>query len=106
MVVEDVARDPRFANNPALQAAGIRFYAGAPFGNADGHVFGSLCILDTRPRSLSERELRLLGTLADELISLLRVGTEHPPADSAGVAVPKSPDDDLPSATIAQPVPT
>ena len=36
MVVEDVARDPRFANNPALQGAGIRFYAGAPFGDDEG----------------------------------------------------------------------
>ena len=107
MVVEDVARDPRFANNPALQAAGIRFYAGAPFGNADGHVFGSLCILDTRPRSLSERELRLLGTLADELINLVRAQARriHPPTPPASRCPNRPTTTCRSSATIAQPVP-
>jgi GAF domain-containing protein len=105
MVVDDVARDPRFANNPALQAAGIRFYAGAPFGDDQGHVFGSLCILDTRPRSLSEREVRLLATLAQELASTLRSGAAYPDPAEAKVPATQPNDDEPTSARVGQPVP-
>ncbi len=88
LVVDDIARDPRFANNPALLAKGLRFYAGAPFGDGEGHVFGALCILDKRPRSLSAREVKLLVTMADELSSALQpvaegaVAPHAPPAPS------------------------
>jgi GAF domain-containing protein len=30
LVVEDLARDRRFANNPLLKERGLRFYAGVP----------------------------------------------------------------------------
>jgi predicted PurR-regulated permease PerM len=69
LVVEDTARDPRFAGNPFLRERGIRFYAGAPLRTASGHVIGSLCIMDCKPRSLSERDLKLLQVIADELMT-------------------------------------
>jgi hypothetical protein len=73
MVVEDIARDPRFANNPALLANGLRFCTGAPFGDAAGHVFGSLCLMDTKPHTLTAREIKLLGTLASDLSAALQL---------------------------------
>ena len=79
MVVEDIARDPRFANNPALLANGLRFYAGAPFGDAAGHVFGSLCLMDTKPRTLTAREIKLLGTLASDLSAALQLESSVAP---------------------------
>src|SRR5207253_1094321 len=30
LIVRDLARDPRFANNPWLKERGLRFYAGVP----------------------------------------------------------------------------
>lgn len=69
LVVEDTLRDPRFSGNPFLRARGIRFYAGAPLRTATGHVIGSLCVLDTRPRSINAREVKLLQALADELMA-------------------------------------
>jgi len=69
LVVEDVARDPRFASNPFLLENGIRFYAGAPLRAASGHVLGSLCIIDTHPRAFTAKDGRLLQTIADELIA-------------------------------------
>ena len=105
LVVEDIARDPRFANNPALKAGGVRFYAGAPFGDSKGHVFGSLCILDVKPRRLSEREVRLLGTLAQELADMLRSGPAPEDAMAAEVKAPAAGEYALPSAVLGQPVP-
>jgi len=42
----------------------IRFYAGYPVLDANGLALGSLCVLDSEPRRLRERELRALRELA------------------------------------------
>jgi predicted PurR-regulated permease PerM len=66
MVVEDLARDRRFANNSALKQYGLRFYAGVPI-RSNGLPIGSLCILDIRPRRLSDREKRILEVIAEDI---------------------------------------
>ncbi len=64
-VVEDAARDPRFADNPlVLGAPHIRFYAGSPLHIAGGYKVGTLCLIDRRPRQLDARERSLLTDLA------------------------------------------
>lgn len=72
LVVPDVTRDPRFAGNPALQAKGVRFYAGAPLRDAGGFVLGTLCILDFQPRTVNPREQRLLEAMAKDLMAALK----------------------------------
>lgn len=72
LVVPDVQRDPRFAANPALIDNAIRFYAGAPLRDAEGHILGTLCLLDTQPRTMSLRDAKLLESLADEVMVPLR----------------------------------
>jgi len=64
-VVEDARVDPRFAGNALVTGAPhIRFYAGYPVLAANGMALGSLCVLDSEPRRLRERELRALRELA------------------------------------------
>jgi GAF domain-containing protein len=66
LVVEDAALDPRFADNPLVTGAPhIRFYAGAPLQLEDGSILGTLCLIDTRPRSLDSTDLAILGSLRD-----------------------------------------
>ncbi|MDP9901328.1 AI-2E family transporter [Variovorax ginsengisoli] len=72
LVVPDIARDMRFAGNPMLRDKGLRFYAGAPLRDSAGHVLGTLCILDAQPRTLSQREVRLLEAMAHDLMETLR----------------------------------
>jgi GAF domain-containing protein len=86
VVVEDVAKDPRFANNPFLIETGIRFYAGAPLKTKSGFSIGSLCVIDTKPRMFSEKERALLRKIADDLMSKVEMGCDrarrqpgHPP---------------------------
>lgn len=63
--IENALSDHRFAQNPlVLSEGGIRFYAGAPLRTSDGHAIGSLCIIDSTSRTLSESDQRLLQDLA------------------------------------------
>lgn len=69
MVVPDATEDERFVNNPlVLGDPNIRFYAGAPLRLASGFRLGSMCIIDTKPRKLSELEQRRLATLAQIVV--------------------------------------
>jgi response regulator RpfG family c-di-GMP phosphodiesterase len=64
MVVPDALADPRFADNPIVTGGPrIRFYAGAPLFIPGGHCVGTLCVIDHRPRNLSDDERRLLADL-------------------------------------------
>lgn len=76
LVIEDALRDPRFSSNQLVTGEPhIRFYAGAPLRLANGHALGTLCLIDRKPRSLSEkqrRELRHLGRAAVTAIELHR----------------------------------
>ena len=95
MVVPDIARDARFAANPALKERGVRFYAGAPLCGEDGFVLGTLCLLDTKPRTLSPCEVLLLESMAAEIMASIKArlaaqagaGIE-PPASGLAVAAP------------------
>ncbi|HYC00974.1 MAG TPA: AI-2E family transporter [Candidatus Limnocylindrales bacterium] len=71
LVIEDALKDKRFANNPFLRERGIRFYAGVPLRTRSGLAIGSLCVIDTTPRTFSKSEQRLLCTLADKIMAEL-----------------------------------
>jgi excisionase family DNA binding protein len=65
MVAEDLAVDERFAENPAVVGElGFRFYAGCPVVDPDGFTLGSLCVIDTRPRTLDDTQKQILANLA------------------------------------------
>lgn len=105
MVVPDLARDARFAGNPALRSLGVRFYAGAPLRDPSGHVLGSLCLLDARPRSFDARELRLLQAMAGDLVDSWRGLAPTAPAAPTGAAGSPGDPSAPASATVGQVVP-
>jgi len=76
MVVEDLAEDERFADNPYVTERGIRFYAGVPLETEDGHRIGTLCVLDTEPHAPSQESLRQLSDLAAMVEDELRLRRE------------------------------
>ena len=98
MVIEDAAADPRFMSNPLVTGEpNIRFYAGAPLMTPEGHCLGTLCVIDSRPRTLDLRQLQVLRDLsaiaADELAlgrslemeRAERLRAEHAAAEKARV---------------------
>jgi excisionase family DNA binding protein len=65
MVAENLATDQRFVDNPAVSGElGFRFYAGCPVLDPDGFTLGSLCVIDTRPRTLDDSQKQILANLA------------------------------------------
>jgi diguanylate cyclase (GGDEF)-like protein/PAS domain S-box-containing protein len=78
LVVPDARLDPRFVANPLVVGPPhVRFYAGVPLRSPAGHVIGTLCVIDHRPRSgLSARDrqaLRALGVQALQKLEDLRL---------------------------------
>ncbi len=78
-VIPDTQADQRFVGNPLLGAEfNIRFYAGCPL-IANGRKMGTLCIMDTKPRTFDNEQRMMLQDLADMLtrdlatISLLSI---------------------------------
>ncbi|KAA3625810.1 MAG: PAS domain S-box protein [Proteobacteria bacterium] len=63
-VVPDTLEDPRFADNPLVTGPPhIRFYAGRPLNSDRGERLGTLCVIDSSPRSFGVTELELLDDL-------------------------------------------
>lgn len=73
MVVQDALLDPRFAGNALVVGPPyMRFYAGAPLVGEDGHHYGTLCVIDTRPRELGAVQLEGLERLARRAVDNLQ----------------------------------
>lgn len=65
MIVPDATADARFRDNVHVKKVpGVRFYAGVPLRTRDGFDLGSLCIIDTQPRSFDAEQLALMEDLA------------------------------------------
>ncbi len=71
LVIEDTQRNPRFARNPHVDSLGVRFYAAAPLRYRRGAVLGALCILDRVPREMSADDLKVLESMAEDLMKSL-----------------------------------
>ncbi|WP_302141545.1 sensor domain-containing diguanylate cyclase [Halomonas alkalicola] len=77
-VVPDTTQDPRFANNPLVTGEPhLRFYAGALLESSDGYPLGTLCILDYRPRELTERQGFALKALANQVMAHMQLMQAH-----------------------------
>ena len=80
LIVRDLARDPRFANNPFVKERGLRFYAGVPLRGPNGFPIGTLSILDTKPREMTRQEQDLLKMIAGDVMEQIK---RRPVAETA-----------------------
>ena len=80
--VEDAYLDPRFSDNPLVTGEmGVRSYAGSPITMPDGSRIGTMCVMDHKPRRLSERERERLRELAHEVEA--EIARSRPPGSAA-----------------------
>lgn len=72
MEVKNATLDPRFRDNPMVTGEpDIRFYAGHPLVDSEGHALGTVCVLDRIPRELDDAQRAALADLADVVSGLL-----------------------------------
>lgn len=79
LVVEDAMHDERFHDNPLVtNNPNIRFYAGFPLTMADGSKIGTLCVIDSQPRVMSDEDLELLkdlGHMVEQELAAVQLAT-------------------------------
>ncbi|NBV86092.1 MAG: hypothetical protein EBS01_07485 [Verrucomicrobia bacterium] len=90
LVVEDLALDERFKDNPFVKSAthrtgytladGVarpyRFFAGVQIRSLEGHRLGALYLLDTRPRTLDSLHFALMRKFAKTIESIMNLKME------------------------------
>lgn len=76
LVVEDALNDERVKDNPAVRDLGVISYLGMPVRSEDGHLLGSMCAINVRPREWSEKDREFLrdisGMVSNEIGMLQR----------------------------------
>lgn len=83
LIIENALDHPLVQDNPAIQDMAIVSYIGVPLITGDGHVLGTLCVVDSKPHAWSDADLATLTDLARhavteiELRRLLRHAHEH-----------------------------
>jgi GAF domain-containing protein len=78
LVVSDALEDSRFASSPLVKnVPNIRFYAGAALKGYDGQNIGTICVMDNRPKEVSEDKKKMLLFLAKQAIHLMELEVSY-----------------------------
>jgi len=68
MTADDQFKDKSFVSD----SPGIHFYYGIPLANGKGNKIGALCVMDTKPTSLTKKQKELLQIIADQVMDCIR----------------------------------
>jgi signal transduction histidine kinase len=64
LVIPDSHQDPLVRDMPTVRRKQLGAYAGVPLRSDGGHILGTLCVTDPRPRDWGDEELALLEDLS------------------------------------------
>lgn len=72
LIVEDARKDERFFDNPLVVGGPeVIFYTGVPLKSSNGLPLGTLCVIDSKPRVLTNEQNEALKALSKQVINLL-----------------------------------
>lgn len=73
-LIKDARSDPRTLANPLVAGEfGLQFYLGMPLHTHDGFNLGTLCVLDTKPRTVTQEQIDTLEDLASVVMDQLEL---------------------------------
>ncbi len=75
LIVNDVKNDQKFHNHPYanLETNPVSFYAGVCLTDKQGYELGTLCVIDTKPNSISEKQIKALRALSKQVVKLIEL---------------------------------
>ena len=76
LIVNDARLDPLLHDNRAIPDLGVVAYLGIPL-LLDGHVIGSFCAIDGRPRDWCDDDVALMADLTQSVLTEIRYRDEH-----------------------------
>ena len=86
LILADAREHPLVRENGAVGELGVIAYAGIPLITADGHVLGSFCAIDTKPREWSENDIDILTDLAASAMAEISLKSTKDAAEAANRA--------------------
>jgi signal transduction histidine kinase len=73
-VFTDIHQEPALKDTPLVVPDNVvRFYAGAPIKTLDGHLLGTVSVVDAVPRAATEKQLEMLKNLSEIIIDELEL---------------------------------
>jgi PAS domain S-box-containing protein len=82
--INDTLKSDVFKDNALVQGnPHIRFYAGAPLIDPEGHRLGALCVIDRVPRELNDEQRDALRILASEVMAHIVLRKEKQQAEAS-----------------------
>jgi signal transduction histidine kinase len=89
-IVPDSREDIRFYDNPAVTGElNVIFYAGVPLITEKGLPIGTLCVVDQKPRELTQNQIRSLKALSHQTMKLLDLRLKSMELEKAMVKLEK-----------------
>jgi two-component system CheB/CheR fusion protein len=76
LIIADAREHPLVRDNLAVSELGVIAYLGVPLITEDGHVLGSFCAIDTKPREWTGEDIQTLTDLAASVMTELRLRRE------------------------------
>jgi diguanylate cyclase (GGDEF)-like protein len=71
--IPDLSSDERTSKLRLTTEGGMHMYAGTSLNTKDGYHIGTLCVLDSKPRRLTDHQRELLSGLARQVMALLEL---------------------------------
>jgi len=75
-VIDDARSDPLVCENLAIPDLGVGAYLGVPLTDPEGHVLGSLCAIDTKPKTWSDDDLLTLQDIGHAVMGEIALRAE------------------------------
>ncbi|WP_366944296.1 GAF domain-containing sensor histidine kinase [uncultured Aquimarina sp.] len=77
LIITDARKDSRFKDNPYTLNGTIIFYAGVPLIDKNGFALGTLCVIDSKPKELTNKQLEALKSLAHQVVILFELNKKN-----------------------------
>ena len=89
-VINDATKDERFFDNPlTINEPNVVFYAGAPLNSSEGFPLGTLCVIDNKPKVLTEVQKESLLLLSKQVVILLELRKKNKELEASNAKVKK-----------------